>query len=97
MILNANLTTLIRPDMVDILIFNLLYVLTSKVPLPIIANTGSLAFQYESYLFAFFYTGGVYRMEVTKKLLEQIPKILSPKRGLAYILLCKQNKLGEVM
>lgn len=83
--------------MVDILIFNLLYVLTSEVSLPIIANTGSSAFQYESYLFAFFYAGGVYRMEVTKKLLEQIPKILSLKKGLAYILLFKQNRLGKVI
>lgn len=96
-ILNADLTTPIRSGMVDVLIFNPPYVPTSEVPLPATADTGSSAFQYESHLLALSYAGGVHGMEVTNKLLEQIPRVLSPERGLAYILLCEQNKPEEVI
>ncbi|MCJ1343043.1 S-adenosylmethionine-dependent methyltransferase [Peltigera leucophlebia] len=96
-ILNADLTTPIRSGMVDVLIFNPPYVPTSEVPLPATADTGSSAFQYDSRLLALSYAGGVHGMEVTNKLLEQIPRVLSPERGLAYILLCEQNKPKEVM
>lgn len=96
-ILNADLTTSIRSGMVDVLIFNPPYVPTSEVPLPATADTCSSAFQYDSHLLALSYAGGVHGMEVTNKLLEQIPRVLSPERGLAYILLCEQNKPEEVM
>lgn len=96
-ILNADLTTPIRSGMVDVLIFNPPYVPTSEVPLPATADTGSTASQHNSHLLTLSYAGGVHGMEVTSKLLEQIPRVLSPERGLAYILLCEQNKPEEVM
>lgn len=96
-ILNADLTTPIRSGMVDVLIFNPPYVPTSEVPLPATTDTDSMAFQHNSHLLALSYAGGVNGMEVTSKLLEQIPRVLSPERGLAYILLCEQNKPEEVM
>lgn len=96
-ILNADLTAPIRSGMVDVLVFNPPYVPTSDVPLLATADTGSSAFQYDSHLLALSYAGGMDGMEVTNKLLEQIPRVLSPERGLAYILLCEQNKPEEVM
>lgn len=96
-ILNADLTTPIRSGMVDVLIFNPPYVPTSEVPLPATADTGSTASQHNSHLLTLSYAGGLHGMEVTSKLLEQIPTVLSPERGLAYILLCEQNKPEEVM
>lgn len=96
-ILNADLTTPIRSGMVDVLVFNPPYVPTSEIPLPVTADTGPSAFQYDSHLLALSYSGGVHGMEVTNKLLEQIPKVLSSERGLAYILLCEQNKPEEVI
>lgn len=96
-ILNADLTTPIRSGIVDVLIFNPPYVPTSEVPLPATADTGSTASQHNSHLLTLSYAGGLHGMEVTSKLLEQIPTVLSPERGLAYILLCEQNKPEEVM
>lgn len=96
-ILNADLTTPIRSGIVDVLIFNPPYVPTSELPLPATADTGSTASHHNSHLLALSYAGGVHGMEVTSKLLKQIPRVLSPERGLAYILLCEQNKPEEVM
>lgn len=36
-------------------------------------------------------------MQVTNKLLAQLPEILCPRRGVAYVLLCQQNRPEEVV
>ena len=104
--LNADLTTSIRPGTVDILIFNPPYVPTPELPqlpVPSTSNGGQkLAadgdrFNDESRLLSLSYAGGVGGMEVTDKLLLQLPNLLSPERGMAYILLCKQNKPEQVI
>ena len=40
--------------------------------------------------------GGEDGMEVTSKLLDQLPTILNEPRGVAYVLLCAQNKPDKV-
>jgi len=36
-------------------------------------------------------------MEITNKLIDQLPRVLDPVRGVAYILFCAQNKPREVL
>lgn len=43
------------------------------------------------------YAGGPDGMQITNKLLNDLPNILNHTRGVAYILLCKQNKPDEVI
>ncbi len=40
--------------------------------------------------------GGADGMEVTKKLLDQLPTVLNETRGVAYVLLCAQNQPDKV-
>ncbi len=105
-VLNADLATPIRPGIVDVLIFNPPYVPTSELPVPSIVgpqddreapSSVSSTFEYDSHLLALSYAGGMDGLEVTNRLLDQIPRVLSRERGLAYVLLCKQNKPEEVM
>ncbi|KAF2760895.1 hypothetical protein EJ05DRAFT_245831 [Pseudovirgaria hyperparasitica] len=99
-ILNTDLTASIRPGLVDVLIFNPPYVPTEDLPDAVkhaeynLRSTMSPAtsFARDSHLLALSYAGGVNGMEVTNKLLAEIPVILHPKRGVAYVLLCAQNK-----
>ncbi|KPI34474.1 eRF1 methyltransferase catalytic subunit MTQ2 [Cyphellophora attinorum] len=49
----------------------------------------------ESQLLALSYAGGHDGMEITNKLLAQLPEVLS-RRGVAYVLLCARNKPLEV-
>ncbi|KAI0396097.1 methyltransferase domain-containing protein [Xylariaceae sp. FL0594] len=49
----------------------------------------------DSYLLALSYAGGRDGMETTDRLLESLPRVLSP-RGCAYVLLCAQNRPEEV-
>lgn len=103
-VINADLTTPIRPGSVDILIFNPPYVPTSEIPdlalhdtfniLPPEAN--STTFEQDSHLLALSYAGGMDGMEITNKLLEQLRDILHPELGVAYVLLCAQNKPNQV-
>ncbi len=104
--LNADLTTSIRPGTIDVLIFNPPYVPTPDLPRPPSPGTGGKAqdsdigrnvFDNNSHLLSLSYAGGVDGMEVTDKLLLQLPSLLSSGRGMAYILLCKQNKPEEVL
>jgi len=53
-------------------------------------------FEDESKLLELSYAGGKDGMEITDRLLEQVPEVLS-ERGVAYILLCRQNKPDEVV
>ena len=102
--LQADLTANMTPAAIDMLIFNPPYVPTSELPealsLSYKGRTVSAPkhgkFDEDSHLLSLSYAGGKDGMEVTDRLLYQLPKLLS-KRGVAYILLCQQNKPDEVM
>lgn len=101
---HADLTTPLRAGMVDVLVFNPPYVPTAELPTsPECDSVGRQeaggmgdGFKEESYLLSLSYAGGVDGMEVTNKLLEQVPRVLNPQRGVAYVLLCAQNRPEEV-
>lgn len=87
--LQADLTTCIRPNLIDILIFNPPYVPAEEVPeLP---NEDDA---YEWLDLALL--GGSDGMIVTDRLLDSLDQILSPT-GIAYILFCARNKPKLVM
>lgn len=93
----GDLTSAIRPGSADVLIFNPPYVPTSDVPTAFAAGGEKQAcLDVDSDMLSLSYAGGIDGMEVTNRLLEQLPSVLNPDRGIAYILLCKQNKPDEV-
>jgi len=94
--LNGDLTTMLRPHSVDILVFNPPYVPTETLP----HHTDAAAldefapealFGRNAHLLALSYAGGIDGMETTDRLLDQLPDVLGP-RGVAYVLLCRQNR-----
>lgn len=102
---NADLAGPLRDQVVDILIFNPPYV---PAPLPDLANhqthnqndptiSRQDAFDRDSHLLALSYAGGEDGMEITNKLLDHLPHVLNPHRGVAYVLLCAQNKPEQVI
>jgi release factor glutamine methyltransferase len=102
-VVNGDLASSIRPHSIDVFIFNPPYV-PAELPdfsrhgrfnvLP--AGQTATSFDQDSYLLELSYAGGEDGMVVTDRMLEQIPDILDLKRGVAYILLCAQNKPDEV-
>lgn len=105
-ILNADLTAPIRSGIIDVLIFNPPYVPTSERPRTVTgdveidevtSSAGKSTFENDSEMLALSYAGGVDGMEVTNRLLDQIPFVLSKTRGVAYILLCSQNRPHKVV
>ena len=106
--LAADLASPIRGGMVDVLIFNPPYVPSAGVPeiqgnnldlepSPADAKSRIEAYERDSRLLALSYEGGLDGMEVTNRLLEQLPHVLNSDNGVAYILLCQQNRPEEVM
>ncbi|KAL9043913.1 MAG: hypothetical protein Q9214_002916 [Letrouitia sp. 1 TL-2023] len=103
---NGDLEAPIRPESVDILVFNPPYVPTPG-PLPCspvnrddglpICLDKNTEFEIGSQLLALSYSGGKDGMEITSRLLERIPRVLNPTRGVAYVLLCQQNRPAEVI
>jgi len=87
----ADLTTALRGGEVDVLVFNPPYVPTPDLPAVLAGETRD-SFEADSHLLSLSYAGGENGMDVTKRLLDSLPQILSKKRGCAYILLCAQNK-----
>lgn len=93
----GDLTSSLRDGEVDVLIFNPPYVPTESLPANPEADASgeelkaSARFERDSHLLSLSYAGGADGMETTKRLLDQLPSILST-RGVAYILLCAQNK-----
>lgn len=94
----GDLTSSLRDGEVDVLIFNPPYVPTESLPTNPEANVSSgeelkasTKFERDSHLLSLSYAGGADGMETTNRLLAQLPQILST-RGVAYILLCAQNK-----
>lgn len=103
--LMTDLCTPLRSGSVDVLLFNPPYVPTDELPrLPTITEqeqekaelSRSAKFEQDSYFLSLTYAGGLDGMETTERLLEAIPGVLHPVRGVAYVLLCKQNRPEEV-
>jgi release factor glutamine methyltransferase len=98
-VVNGDLATAIRPHSVDVFIFNPPYV---PAELPDLSRHNehnvipdgkkATSFAQDSYLLELSYAGGEDGMVVTNRMLEQIPEMLSEERGVAYVLLCAQNK-----
>ncbi|KAM7221611.1 hypothetical protein V8F06_003002 [Rhypophila decipiens] len=104
--LQGDLTTPLRKNQVDVLVFNPPYVPTEELPSPPSPTTtttttttkskgDNTTFAQDSHLLELSYAGGKDGMETTNKLLDSLPTVLSD-RGVAYILLCAQNKPDEV-
>lgn len=103
-VLQADLASSLRAGVVDVLICNPPYVPTSELP-SIPQETLSKSpgwdqtqsnFERDSHLLSLTYAGGVEGMEVTNRLLVQLPDILTYPLGVAYLLLCAQNKPEQV-
>jgi release factor glutamine methyltransferase len=98
-VVNSDLASAIRPRSVDVFIFNPPYVPAELPDLSSHDKYNTLpegkkvtSFEQDSYLLELSYAGGEDGMVVTDRMLEQIPGILSSDRGVAYVLLCAQNK-----
>ncbi|KAH0122212.1 hypothetical protein KCU67_g18004, partial [Aureobasidium melanogenum] len=99
---NADLTSALKDGEVDVLVFNPPYVPAELPDLTLHAKyntadtlSSSEAFDRDSHLLSLSYAGGVDGMEVTERLLDDIPRVLS-QRGVAYVLFCAQNKPEEI-
>ncbi|OAG37581.1 hypothetical protein AYO21_08189 [Fonsecaea monophora] len=97
---NGDLATPLRPGEVDVLVFNPPYVPTDSVPATPTTTkepepNSNPTFEEQSALLALSYAGGPDGMQVTSRLLAQIPEVLSP-RGIAYVLFCRGNRPDEV-
>jgi release factor glutamine methyltransferase len=98
-VMNGDLASAIRPSSVDVFVFNPPYV---PAELPDLSRHGehnviaegkkATSFEQDSYLLELSYAGGEDGMAVTDRMLVQVPEILSEGRGVAYVLLCAQNK-----
>lgn len=95
--LQGDLSTALKKNSVDVLVFNPPY-----VPTPILPSVAELrsvgettTFEENSRLLELSYAGGEDGMETTNRLLDALPETLNA-RGLAYVLLCAQNKPEEV-
>ncbi|OQN98918.1 hypothetical protein B0A48_15264 [Cryoendolithus antarcticus] len=92
----SDLTSSLRSGQIDVLIFNPPYVPTEPLPATSAISDETMSnshevFERDSKLLELSYAGGVDGMETTNRLLEQLPDVLS-ERGVAYVLLCAQNK-----
>jgi release factor glutamine methyltransferase len=98
-VVNGDLASAVRPNSIDVFIFNPPYV-PAELPdlsrhdqhnaIPI--GKAATSFEQDSYLLELSYAGGEDGMVVTNRMLEQVPETLSKGRGVAYVLLCAQNK-----
>lgn len=100
-IVNADLAGPLRAGVVDVLLFNPPYVPTEAVPDQQqpgreVGRAPTSTFERDSWLLSLSYAGGVDGMEVTDRLLAELPRILHPVRGVAYVLLCAQNRPSDV-
>lgn len=101
--LYASLTSPIRPHSVDILIFNPPYVPSESLPVTPSYPRDSMTnlsrhdlFTRDNSLLALATDGGADGMEITMLVLEELQALLHPKIGVAYILLCAQNRPEKV-
>lgn len=92
----SDLTSSILDTSVDILVFNPPYVPTAALPpLPGLGVDVRTGFERDSHLLSLSYAGGTDGTETTYRLLRLLPRTLS-RSGVAYILLCAQNKPDQV-
>jgi release factor glutamine methyltransferase len=98
-VLLTDLAAALRKQSVDILIFNPPYVPTTESPGQIAQDVHEVTDQFEqdSRYLALAYAGGADGMETTNRLLETLPVILRQQLGVAYLLLCAQNRPQEVI
>lgn len=100
-VMEADLTSPFRPGTIDVLLFNPPYVPSEEVPLVVQSGSSkqeaNAGLNNDSHLLSLSYEGGKEGMEVTNRLLDQLPDILNKERGVAYILLCHQNRPAVVM
>jgi release factor glutamine methyltransferase len=98
-VVNGDLASAIRPNSIDVFIFNPPYV-PAELPDLSIHNDYNMipegkkatSFEQDSYLLELSYAGGEDGMVVTNRMLEQVPDLLREGRGVGYVLLCAQNK-----
>jgi len=62
-----------------------------------VAEEDTVVKEAEGNLLELSWAGGNDGMEITNRLLAQLPQLLSMQRGVAYILLCQQNRPDEVL
>jgi release factor glutamine methyltransferase len=99
--INGSLTSCLRPRSVDVLLFNPPYVPSEEVPVPQPGDAAPTSlskhdiFMRDSNCLALATDGGQDGMEITNELFEQLPTVIS-ERGVAYVLLCAQNRPEEV-
>jgi release factor glutamine methyltransferase len=98
-VVNGDLASAVRANSIDVFIFNPPYVPAELPDLSrhdqhnaIPEGKNAASFEQDSYLLELSYAGGEDGMVVTNRMLEQVPEILSEGRGVAYVLLCAQNK-----
>ncbi|KAK0661575.1 methyltransferase domain-containing protein [Cercophora samala] len=96
-----DLTSCLRKNQVDVLVFNPPYVPTEDLPLlPESLRQqkepgAKVTFEEESKLLELSYAGGKDGMETTDRVIDSLGEVLS-ERGIAYLLLCAGNKPEEV-
>lgn len=99
---NADLVTPFRDGLIDILFFNPPYVPSEEVPeipenqWPVDGETETDRKCRELDLLAIATDGGNDGMEVTNRFLQELPRVLSQDRGVAYVLLSIRNKPDQV-
>jgi release factor glutamine methyltransferase len=95
----GDLASCVRKNEVDVLVFNPPYVPTPDMPVRPAAFEDDVeepTWDDESYLLSLSYAGGRDGMETTDRLIDLLPGVLSG-RGVAYLLLCRQNRPDEVV
>jgi release factor glutamine methyltransferase len=97
--IQGDLVSCLRSGEVDVLVFNPPYVPTPTLPSSMSGSAdgreGEALFQEESHLLELAYAGGRDGMEVTNRLISELPDVLSA-RGCAYVLLCAQNRPEDI-
>ncbi len=93
----GDLTGCVRDGAVDVLVFNPPYVPSQSIPdITTLDDPSQSTFDRDMHLSLLATDGGLNGMQTTNRLLEDLPRILS-SRGVAYVLLCAQNKPDRVM
>ena len=99
-VLQADLVSPVRPGVIDVLIFNPPYVPSDGIPRLKGECQGSgdnTQRESDSHLLSMSYEGGQDGMEITTTLLNQLRWVLNSEKGVAYVLLCQQNKPAKVI
>lgn len=95
----GDLTGFLKPSQVDLLIFNPPYVPTPELPqLPQEEAKTATTYEDDSHLLSLSYAGGIDGMEITNRLLQSLPNILSSSRGVrtsSFVLRTNQRRSGS--